>query len=386
MKILIHSGFDWDPFSGIGRIIVSSGEALRRLGAEVDILSGRGEGEGDNHYTYLDNYPGSQFSLQESWDPLGSAYLFHQFTRGKRYDLVHSHAQWAYHPALARKLFGGDYRLITFAHGISSALYREWRKEAAAGRVTFPLRARLKSWSLIAKSKFSQKQADAIVVPSRGVADDIRRYLNLSSHIIPYGVDSNLFRPDPQKREVFRSRYKLDDSRIVCLFVGTPAWRKGLYYLRDAFRNLPDNYLLCLVGLLPRESKVIARDLGRRRIIDRGQVRDLKALAEIYSGCDIFAFPSLYEGLPMVLMEAMSSGLACLVADCNGAGDLIRNGVNGIVVPRRDAAALTVQLRSLGDGKLRRRLARAGRGSIEKLSWERMARRCLNLYQEVLSR
>jgi len=275
---------------------------------------------------------------------------------------------------------------LTFVHGLPHPLYRYWREESKKGYTRFPLSKRIKAGAILRKEAFYQNHADTIIVPSRGVQSDVRRYLRLPSRVVPYGVDLDHFRPDPEKRASFRARHDLKETDTVCLFVGSPIWRKGLFYLLQALRDSRLDYLLCLAGLSDGERALVKRKFPSQRLIDYGRIRDLQVLTEVFCGCDLFTFPSLYEGLPMVLLEALSSGLPCLAADCNGAADVIEDGKNGFIVPRRDPEALVDRLRELEDAELRLRLAAAGRRSIQEFTWRRMARRLLGIYEELLTR
>jgi glycosyltransferase involved in cell wall biosynthesis len=376
----MHSGFDFDLFTGIGRITESLGSALRKLGAEVDFLYGRGGGEG--HFTYLEGYP-RQFSVPEVADPWFGVRRFQRFVSTRDYDIVHSHARWAYHPALARAVFGGRYKLLTFVHGLPHALYREWREEAREGKAVFSFLQKVKAAAILAKEAYYQRRAEAVIVPSRGAGEDVRAHLGIVPRVVPYGVDSGHFRPDAARRARFRSRYQLSPDRPVILFSGTPVWRKGLAYLLEALAAEPGDWTLCLAGLSEAERLWAHERAGAIPLIDCGRVRDLEALAEIYCGSDLFVLPSLYEGLPMVLLEALASGLPAVVADCNGARDVLEDGANGFIVPKRDAVSVRSALRRLRDPSVRETLGRRARESVSSFTWEEMARRLLSIYREV---
>lgn len=95
----------------------------------------------------------------------------------------------------------------------------------------------------------------------------------------------------------------------------------------------------------------------------------------LYSQCGIFVLSSRFEGLPFVLIEAMSSGAACISFDCpNGPRELIRSGENGLLVPAERVDALADAMVSLGmNPGLRRRLGVAARGVAKNFSEPRVA-------------
>ena len=79
-------------------------------------------------------------------------------------------------------------------------------------------------------------------------------------------------------------------------------------------------------------------------------------------GSDVLMLPSLDEGLPKVLLEAMACGLPVVATDCGGVSEAFSDGVEGLLVPPRDAAAMAVALERLWrDPALRTRLGEAGR-------------------------
>ncbi len=90
-------------------------------------------------------------------------------------------------------------------------------------------------------------------------------------------------------------------------------------------------------------------------------------VAEVYRGADIAVLPSHREGLPKSLLEAMACGLPIVTTDTSGCRELVTDGVNGLLVPVRDARALADAIRRLaGDSGLRERMGAAGRRRVER--------------------
>lgn len=97
----------------------------------------------------------------------------------------------------------------------------------------------------------------------------------------------------------------------------------------------------------------------------------------LYSECGIFVLSSRFEGLPFVLIEAMTCGAPCISFDCpNGPREVIRNGVNGLLVPAEQVDALASAIVRLGeDPLLRHRLGSAARGVSKPFSEQRVTAR-----------
>jgi glycosyltransferase involved in cell wall biosynthesis len=108
-------------------------------------------------------------------------------------------------------------------------------------------------------------------------------------------------------------------------------------------------------------------------------------MPDLYAEHDIFVFPSIVEGLPNVLMEAMASGMPVITTETCGMPDIIANDFNGLLIPPADAAALEeVILRLANCEDLRRKLGMAARETMERFTWERTGRMVEALFKRTL--
>ena len=114
---------------------------------------------------------------------------------------------------------------------------------------------------------------------------------------------------------------------------------------------------------------------------------DRAAIAERYRQADLFVFPSRDEGMPNVVLEAMASGLPIVATAIAGNEELVREGVNGHLVPPDDAAALAAALaRLIEQPDTRRAMGRASREIVEReYTWARVAACYLDLLRESAS-
>lgn len=176
------------------------------------------------------------------------------------------------------------------------------------------------------------------------------------------GVDPGLF------------TYQLRDAhtgptRLLCVGRLTPAKCQVLLVQACArLRDLGESFHLTMVGTGPDLGRVeqAIHTLGMQQHITltgaltQVQVREQLALA------DVFVLPSLAEGIPVVLMEAMSSGVPCVTTPVNGIPELIQHGRTGLLAVPGDLESLVEQLRDIiGDRGLQHRLAIAARQKIE---------------------
>lgn len=178
---------------------------------------------------------------------------------------------------------------------------------------------------------------------------------------VPLGVDSAAFPPRP-------FRESPDPFRILC--VGRLSPEKGQLILLAAMQRLASRCpraVLHLVGGGPHRpvlEKEAARRGLARNVVFEGRV-DQHRLLELYQSADAFALASLYEGTPVVLMEAMCMEIPCIAPCITGIPELIRDGDSGLLFPPASDAELAAALARLVESPdLCRRLGRAARAHI----------------------
>jgi glycosyltransferase involved in cell wall biosynthesis len=164
------------------------------------------------------------------------------------------------------------------------------------------------------------------------------------------------------------------------LFVGRLVPVKGLVYLFEAVRLLLHDGVpvrLTLVGSGPRRKALIALAAKYKlaSVIDfRGEVSFGPSLLALYREADIFVLPSLSEGTPRVLWEAMAAGLPIVATRVGGVPEIIREGETGLLASPRSAQRLAPSIRRvIEDEELRMRLIRGGYSLIREHTVEKQA-------------
>lgn len=153
--------------------------------------------------------------------------------------------------------------------------------------------------------------------------------------------------------------------RILC--VGRLVAAKGQHVLIEAAARLHASgrrFRLVLVGGGPDDDSLrgAARAAGLDAVIEFTGPLDQAAVRAQYDQADVFALASFAEGIPVVLMEAMASGIACVATRVNGIPELIRGDHEGLLLAPGDAAGLFGALaRLVDDTALRARMGDAGR-------------------------
>lgn len=178
--------------------------------------------------------------------------------------------------------------------------------------------------------------------------------------VMPYGSDVSLFSPEGKRVS------QGDGLRL--LFVGQIGQRKGISYLLDAVRQMENGRdALTLVGQLQGDERVFKDSRNLFLHIPHVPHADLP---EIYRQADVFVFPTLVEGLGIVVLEAMASGLPVITTP-NGPGDVVRDGVDGFLVPPRDVNAIIDRLEILrSNPELRVEMGRNARQRAQEYTWK----------------
>lgn len=236
--------------------------------------------------------------------------------------------------------------------------------------------------------------ATHVIPEGRGVMDDLRHITRKPMRVLGYGnvrgVDMHYWSRDNTDAAQVES---LRQEGVFCfVFVGRIVGDKGIDELVEAFRRVhcAHRVRLLLVGRFEDRLDPVASET--RRFIDEcadivcvGQKsgRDLLAC---YAAADCFVFPSYREGFPNTVLEAGAMGLPSIVTDINGSREIIENGVNGIVVPSKDTAALAAAMeRMVADEPKRRHMAANARPAIASRFEQGFVRKCmLEFYDEIM--
>ncbi|MEM3731853.1 MAG: glycosyltransferase family 4 protein [Candidatus Bathyarchaeia archaeon] len=231
----------------------------------------------------------------------------------------------------------------------------------------------------VAKSLF--KKVSAVICLTEHDAASVGRIIGGYEKIfvIPNGVDSDFFKPSSK------------DPNLIT-WVGRLVPEKGLVYLLYAMREIVrvhPNVKLFVIGGGPLEARLVklADELslsGNVRFV--GSVGRAE-VARFLSRSSIFVFPSLREGLPLSVLEAMACGVPVVGSDIPGINDVIVNGGNGLLAPAKNSEALAdAVLTLLNDAELRKKMGQNARNLIiEKYSWDKIIYKIEKVYSEAMA-
>ncbi|MGH9120045.1 MAG: glycosyltransferase [Acidimicrobiales bacterium] len=227
----------------------------------------------------------------------------------------------------------------------------------------------------------------AVIAVSDGVARSVRSR-GVPVEVITHGVDARAIRTGDEARRRARAELGLGRDEPVVGTVGNFTAKKDQASLLLAFAALVGDHpraRLVLVGSGPLEAELRQRAeaLGLAgATIFAGSRHDV---LELLAGFDVFALSSRFEGLPIALVEAMATGLACVATTVGGIPEVITDGVDGLLVAPGDADALATALgKLLDDDGLRSELGHRAEGRSRDFQLAAAVHRIERVYERVL--
>ena len=380
MRILLLN-YEFPPVGG-GAATASAQIArhLARRGVQVVVLTSHFRGlprrePRDGYLVY--RVPAGRRHIDRCSVPEMGAYILGaagpalRLARAFRPDLMHVFFGMPTGPVglLVNRVLGVPYLLSLRGGDVPGFMADEL---ARMHQLTMPLTRRIwaRAGALVANSPRLHQLALS-VVPERTV------------ELVPNGVDLEMFRPAAPRPE---------GASVRLLFVGRLVRQKGLVYLLQSLAQLDPairgQVELELVGSGPDEEslRTLAGELGIAAQVHFAGWVAREAIVAHYQQADVFVLPSLDEGMPNVVLEAIACARPIVATDLPGNRELVRGGENGFLVPRADSAALTAALDGLiTDAALRRRMGAASRALAECYSWANVAGRYLALSEEIVA-
>ncbi|HEY2544958.1 MAG TPA: glycosyltransferase family 4 protein [Candidatus Acidoferrum sp.] len=191
--------------------------------------------------------------------------------------------------------------------------------------------------------------------------------------------------PNGVEERFFIAREFADKSVIELLFVGTWLDRKGVYYLADAFALAAKKNAglrLTVAGCsrpADEVKKLFSAEVRERvNVIPFITREDIPAL---YAAHDVFVFPSLVEGMPLTLLEAIATGMPVVTTSTCGMADVVEDEVSGLLVPPADAEGLAAGIERLCESsELRKQLGLAGQDTVRRYTWERVTEKMEKIF------
>ena len=298
--------------------------------------------------------------------------------QGIRYDLIHSH-YWLSGLAgnWAREEWEVPHIILFHTLGVLKNMTVEAEREP--------------DFRLAAERELVET-CDRILAPTPRERDHLIRYYGGRSEkigVVPCGVNLDLFRPMDKARARERLGFSAED--VIVLFVGRFAPLKGIERLLAAVTQIQEQRRLRLViiggngGRTPESREVhrLSEVYGIREAVTLAGRVAQEQLPPYYSAADVLVVPSYYESFGLVALESLACGTPVVATDVGAMPSILREGVNGCVVPEGSPRALAQGIdRVLGSARLFS--GQIMRGSVSRFAWRHVAAAMIDQYRILL--
>ena len=369
MKIALVSPYDWAVPGGVNSHVTQLAQQFIRSGHDVRVIAPSSQ-RSSHQVDYLTVIGEHVIGLPASGSVANVCLSFNLGPRVKallareRFDIIHVHEPFM--PLL-------PFQFLRYADTTLLATFHATRD--GGSRLYAYARFIIEPWWC---------RIDGRIAVSRAALKMISRYFADRYRIIPNGIDYAHF-----AAEVPPIPKYIDNKRNI-LFLGRQEKRKGLPYLLEAYARLkrerPDIRLI-----------VVGPDGGMRaaceRYVRQNRLEDVvfagfvpyEELPRYYKTADVYCAPNTgHESFGIVLLEAMAAGTPIVASNIGGFADVVEDGVEGVLVPPRDADALASAMdRLLSDAALREEMGRAGTLRAAPYAWDKVSGQVLDYYRDL---
>lgn len=219
--------------------------------------------------------------------------------------------------------------------------------------------------------------SDLIIVPSNFVKNTLTEngVLENKIRVNPYGIDIDFFRPNATISK---------SEKLVFLFVGSISTRKGVHILLQAWSKLKyNNAELWIVGSGDIPNEILVTLPNNIKVLGKANKSELLCY---YQRASVFVFPSYFEGLAIVQLEAAACGLPIIGTFSSGASEIVDVGVNGFIIDSGDSDALAQKMQYFIDNpQVIPEMSRKARAKAEQFTWDAYGDRWEKIINEVVS-
>ncbi len=315
---------------GLARSGQRIAETLADLGHDVDVFTstdqldaGRAQSEPQSERLTIHRFGKSKtvdFSLQQA--TIFLEWLHTSGAAGRPFDLVWSH--YALHNGFLGIWFAKQFAIKSVLAVRGNDVDRQIFPPGDLSRL---------QWSL--------ENATRVIAVSKDLASKIRNLSDITPQVVYNSVDSDVFRPG-SKDENLKQKFDLRPDELVLVFSGELRAKKGLPMLIECLRRLSHRRparLLIIGDIRAKDQGRFVRETAEvenahRAIVRTGYLHEPDEIAAHLRLGDMFVLPSLWDGLPNSLLEAMSVGIPVIASDAGAMGEVITDREHGILIPR----------------------------------------------------
>ena len=354
---------------GVEIVVEELSTRMAELGHDVTCYNRKGHHVSGEEFDseLLSEYKGVKikrvFTVQKGGLAAATSSLFASLKAAfGKFDVIHYHAEGPCAMMWLPKLFGK--RCVATIHGLDHQRAK-WGKFA--------------SWYILSGEKCAVKFADEIIVLSENVQNYFKEKYNRDTVFIPNGITPS----KKESAEEITEKFSLKKEDYI-LFLGRIVPEKGLSYLVEAFKNVKTDKKLVIAGgssdTAEFEKELKSSAAKDSRIVFTGFVQG-KIWRELYSNSYIYVLPSDVEGMPLSLLEAMSSGNCCLTSDIPECSSVI--GECGVTFRKSDVSDLTEKLQYLCDNPkvAEEYKSKSADYVCSKFNWNDIVNKTLEIYK-----
>ena len=292
------------------------------------------------------------------------SYFRMMLKQGYKPDIIHAHVYFA---GISAVVLGWLYK-------IPVVITEHW--------TGFPMKLLTTNNKILAR--FAMNRAEIILPVSESLKKAIENYgIKNKFQVVPNVVNTGMFYPLPNG-----AKRNDETKRILMVALLTPA--KGVPYLLEALHRIKrkrQDFILDIVGdgSHRAEYEELARTLGISDIVSFHGLRTKQEVAEFMRQCDFFVLPSLWENLPCVLIEAMSSGVPVIATDVGGVKEMINENV-GVLIPSKDTEALEETIKHMLDNCANYSSEKIAKYAREKFGYEAVGQLLDAIYKKEIAK
>jgi glycosyltransferase involved in cell wall biosynthesis len=382
-KICLVTHFFPPHIGGIEKVAEEQCKRLSKLGYQVSVLTSKTHKQNEHCMEGIRVFPYPVLSLAERVGlpypvPLFKAYrIFTEVIR--KCDIVHVHGHPYISSYLACKIAKKYKKPLILTQHNTFIDFQSWLN----------IVENLNDWVV---GSMVLRDADRVITVSRKTMEYVLKLgADKSKTSVMYnGVDQNFFYPMNKKKS--RDKLCLPENKMLILTVRRLVYKNGLDTLIESasllVRNRP-NLLFIVIGNGP-DRKFITNRIRQLGINDNVRLAGFvpeELLPLYYNAADYFVIPSSSgEGLPMVLLEAMACGLPVIATTVGGTPEIIKDMINGALVPPRNQEALAQAISKLLSLKKESQAIRIeNRKTVEaNFTWDKNMRQLIEIYEEFL--
>lgn len=236
-------------------------------------------------------------------------------------------------------------------------------------------------------SKLILSTADVVIALTDDMRKAAQKVCNREILVIPNGVDLERF--EGLSRAEARRKLELKEGSKVIIFVGILYEIKGVRYLIEAMKTIKQEcseaqLLLVGDGIERQDLELLVHKLNLEQCVTFAGLVPNERVPEYLCASDLFVLPSLSEGFPVTVLEAMACGLPILTTYVRGLPEIINDGENGFLIEPQSSAQIAEKASFiLRNDILRERMSRNNRECVRRYDWESIGSSLEEVYSEI---